>query len=324
MIKQVLRRAGLRGGVAVAALALTFAGLAAAVPASADGPSGETATEGVITVIDRSATADQNGVVTWTGKLPYGLSGDHTLTFQGSVSRGIQLEIQPMEAEGCTVEASSLAWGFKESFRSYISGSIANGEWTVADGATYETPLFGWTDGEGHYDPATGEGVLAFQGSIEFTGHGGILDTTVANPVIEFVDGDSAVLLLDVSGTTQEGKPVDQAGVEFADIDLSSATVVQAGAVLTVTDAPATLSAPGAAAFGTYPAGEELDPLSFTLTIDEACATASAPVEVGGENSAATAPDLGWLAWLVVGIVVVAAAAGVAIWRMRSGHRPGA
>ncbi|MDF1478172.1 HtaA domain-containing protein [Leifsonia sp. H3M29-4] len=270
------------------------------------------------TVIDRAATADQNGVVTWTGKLPYGLSGDHTLTFQGSVSRGLALQIQPMETQGCTVEASSLTWGFKESFRSYISGSIANGEWTVADGATYETPNFGWADGEGHYDPATGEGVLAFQGSIEFTGHGGILDTTVANPVIEFVDADSAVLLLDVSGTTQEGTPVEAAGVEFAGIDLASATVTQDGAVLTVTDAPATLSAPGAAAFGTYPAGEELDPLTFTITLDGACATTSAPVEVDPENTAATGPDLGWLAWLIVGIVVVGAAAGVLIWRMRA------
>jgi hypothetical protein len=272
-------------------------------------------------VIDRTATADETGVVTWTGKLPYGLSGDHTLTFQGSVSRGIQLQIQPMETEGCMVEASSLTWGFKETFRSYISGSIANGEWTVADGATYETPNFGFSDGEGHYDAATGEGVLAFQGSIEFTGHGGILDTTVANPVIEFVDGDSAVLLLDVSGTTQEGTPVDQAGVEFAGIDLAAATVTQDGAVITVTDAPATLSAPGAAAFGTYPAGEELDPLSFTFTLDNTCAIAAtaAPVDdVDADNSAATSPDLGWLAWLIVGIVVIGAAAGVVIWRMRS------
>jgi hypothetical protein len=218
-----------------------------------------------------------------------------------------------MQAEGCTVEASSLTWGFKETFRSYISGSIANGEWTVADGATYETPVFGWTGGVGHYDVVTGEGVLAFQGSIEFTGHGGILDTTVANPVIEFVDGDAAVLLLDVSGTTQDGTPVDQAGVEFADLDLAAATVTRDGAVLTVTDAPATLSAPGAAAFGTYPAGEELDPLSFTMTLDEACvaATPLAPVETGGV-------DLGWLAWLVLGVVVLAAAAGVTIWRLRS------
>lgn len=218
-----------------------------------------------------------------------------------------------MQAEGCAVEASSLTWGFKESFRSYLSGSIANGEWTVADGATYETPTFGWTAGEGTYDPATGEGVLAFQGSIEFTGHGGILDTIVANPVIEFVDADSAVLLLDVSGTTQDGTPVDAADVEFADIDLAAATVTQDGAVLTVTDAPATLSAPGAAAFGTYPAGEQLDPLSFTMTLDETCvaATPFAPLETGSS-------DLGWLAWLILGVVVLGVAAGVAIWRLRA------
>ena len=85
---------------------------------------------------------------------------------------------------------ASLTWGFKETFRSYISGTIANGEWTVADGATYETPDFGWADGVGSFDPSTGEGTISFDGSIRFTGHGGVLDTTVSNPQLRLLGGE--------------------------------------------------------------------------------------------------------------------------------------
>lgn len=232
--------------------------------------------------------------------------------WQGDTSGSIAEAGQP----DCTVEASTLTWGFKESFRSYISGTIAGGEWTVADGASYETPSFGWTDGVGSYDAATGEGVLAFAGSIEFTGHGGVLDTTVANPVIEFVDGDSAVLLLDVSGTTQQGASVSETGVEFADIDLSGANLEWDGGVLTVTDAAAVLTTPGAEAFGTYPAGEELDPVSFTLAVDETCA-AAAPDVIDPDGAAAGA-DLGWLLWLAAVVVIVVGAVAAIVIRVRS------
>lgn len=81
-------------------------------------------------------------------------------------------------SEACAVTDAELTWGFKEAFRSYISGTIANGEWTTADGATYATPDFSWTSGAGNYDGSSGEGLLGFTGSITFTGHGGILNTT--------------------------------------------------------------------------------------------------------------------------------------------------
>src|SRR3546814_3461048 len=48
-------------------------------------------------------------------------------------------------ATACDVVGGELSWGFKESFRAYISGSIAAGEWTTSGGATYETPSFGWS-----------------------------------------------------------------------------------------------------------------------------------------------------------------------------------
>ena len=87
-----------------------------------------------------------------------------------------------MVEPGCVVTDATLTWGFKESFRAYIDGDIANGEWTTSGGATYETPEFTWSDGQGHYDPETGDGYVDFAGSVRFTGHDGLLDTTIADP----------------------------------------------------------------------------------------------------------------------------------------------
>src|SRR5690606_7451077 len=109
-------------------------------------------------------------------------------------------------AGSCTISDATLTWGFKESFRAYLTSSIAHGEWIVSDGAAYETPEFSW-HGTGSLDPATQRGDLAFEGSVLFWGHDGALQTTIANPrVVLGVDG--AVLLLDVTGTTQDGSAV--------------------------------------------------------------------------------------------------------------------
>src|SRR5690554_3818989 len=67
-------------------------------------------------------------------------------------------------AEGCSVESGTMTWGVKESFRSYISGSIAKGSWEATDGATYETPSFTFTGATGQLDAASGAGAIAFTG----------------------------------------------------------------------------------------------------------------------------------------------------------------
>lgn len=218
-------------------------------------------------------------------------------------------------AGDCAVTDASLVWGFKEAFRSYISGSIANGEWTTAGGATYATPDFSWADGTGDIDPETGAGLLAFTGSIEFTGHGGILDTTVADPQVRFDDAGSATLLLDVSGTTQAGDEISEVGVEFASVDLGAATRTVDGSTLTFTGAPTVLLPAGAEAFGTYEAGEEFDPITVTITTSVECGpiavalptppTTSAPAKASGSDPA-------WMWWALAGILFVATAVVVA------------
>jgi hypothetical protein len=190
-------------------------------------------------------------------------------------------------AGGCEVDDAQLTWGFKESFRSYISSTIANGEWTVADGASYETPDFGWTSGTGSYADAVGE--LNFAGSITFTGHGGILHTTVANPTIR-LDGDTGLLYLDVAGTTQQGAAIEKSAVPFVRLDLGAATVTRSpGGGVSIADAPATLTADGAEAFGTYESGERLDPISVTFSTGEGCVATPAPAWLFGAVAVAGA-----------------------------------
>jgi len=202
-------------------------------------------------------------------------------------------------ARACVVEDATITWGFKESFRSYISGTIANGEWAVSDGATYETPDFGFPGGTGEF------GDVAFGGAIRFTGHGGILDTTVANPRITW-GGDSGTLFLDVSGTTQEGDPVDEAGVPFA--DLAFGDVIGADGGMQFVDVAATLTDEGAAAFGTYESGEPLDALTIDLELEAGCA----PL-VSRDDATS------WLPWIAgaTGAAIVAAAAVLVVRRRR-------
>jgi hypothetical protein len=173
------------------------------------------------------------------------------------------------QAPGCEVESASLDWGFKESFRGYIDGSIANGEWTVADGATYETPSFGFPADDGRVDPRAPNGSVDFVGTVRFTGHGGILDTTIGNPVLVFQGTDDAVLLLDVAGATMEGDAVEVTEARFVTVDLTGQDLTPVDGIVTIVAAPTALTVEGEEAFPNYPAGEAFDPISATIDLGD-------------------------------------------------------
>lgn len=211
--------------------------------------------------------------------------------------------------EGCTIDDASITWGFKESFRSYISGSIAKGSWQVADGAAYETPSFGFSDGTGTTDADAGTGAITFGGSIHFTGHGGLLDTTVANPTIALTGPGTAQILLDLRSVSMEDamaggtEAATLTQVPFGDLDLSGATIARDGESLSIAveAAPTTITAEGFEAFGSYEAGSALDPV--TLTASGTCAepvaaeptpppTAESPLMTEVEEDAPASPGL--------------------------------
>jgi len=182
-------------------------------------------------------------------------------------------------APGCDVVSAHLDWGLKESYRAYIDGSIANGQWEVADGATYSTPTFGF-DGQGRVDLRAPIGQLDFAGSVRFTGHGGVLDTTIANPAIVFRGEEPALLLLDVSGPLMDGGEVNAPATPFVSIDLSGQDLTPVDGVVTIVDAPTTFTADGAAALPNYAAGEPFDPVNVTIDLGD-CDLSGEPV--GGD-----------------------------------------
>jgi hypothetical protein len=221
------------------------------------------------------------------------------------------------QAPGCEVESGTLTWGFKESFRAYIDGSIANGEWAVADGATYDTPSFGFPAGSGRVDPRDPNGSIAFAGSVRFTGHGGILDTTVANPVLVLQPDGTGLLLLDVSGPTMEGDEVTVTEAEFLDVDLTGQNLTPVDGVITIDAAPTTLTADGAVAFPNYEVGTEFDPLTATLDVGD-CDLTGQPIGTDTDVDT-TANGMPWLAPMVALLTgaVVATIALVAMRRRR-------
>ncbi len=229
------------------------------------------------TILAADLNADASGVVTWTGSLPASLTGEHTLTFQGSVDKGIVLDIPTSTVGMCLATDATLDWGFKEGFRAYVEG-IAHGEWTLSGNVAEVTGGYQFTGGSGSLTEAA-TGTIGFEAGIEFTGHEGALDTTVSNPVIEF-SSDGAYLLLDVNGETQQGEPINLQAVRFGTIDLDSATISADGNTVTIADAPVTLTADGASAFGTYPEGEALDALTLVATGADGCLATLAGVVV--------------------------------------------
>ena len=200
----------------------------------------------------------------------------------------------------CDITDATLTWGFKESFRSYIDGDIANGSWTTDGNASYDTPSFTWSGGTGTYTPIYDRTEIAFTGSVRFVGHDGLLDTTIANPVIR-IDGQTGSLALDVSGPTMDGDPIDLRDVAF--VDLAAGDVTGDDAVRTV-DADTALTADGAIAFPNYESGTAFDPASISMTVGMLCPTAAAVDDV--ETSSAPSP-------LVIGLGVFAALAVAAI-----------
>ncbi|WP_170245456.1 HtaA domain-containing protein [Microbacterium saccharophilum] len=273
-----------------------------------------------------TVTADADGVATWAGSLPATLeAGTHTLTFQGSIDRGIVFTldraVQATTLGASLAEGASLNWGFEESFRTYLEG-IAGGGWQLTDVA-YEYPDFVWTSGSGTLDLDARTGLVSYGGGIEFTGHEGVLDTLLSDVRLELA-GDVGYLVVDVSGATQSGVEASEKDVRFAEFPLGELTVEEG--VLALSGVPATLTEAGAAAFGTYGAGEELDPITARIPVPADCTVAAVPAtDDGGAAAAAAAPAQAdadesaapvW-PWTLGGLVLLVAVVAVVVARRR-------
>jgi len=166
----------------------------------------------------------------------------------------------------CTLEdvaavsgTPSLSWGVKSSFRSYVVGGIAKGSISTANGATSTGDGFLWGAGTGSLD-ANGLGTLSFPGQVNFSGHDGLLNTTISGVRVQITGPGTGVLVANVSSQDMERKDLSASNITFA--TLSFGSLSQTGG-----SASATLTAEGARAFaGFYSAGQALDGLTISMT----------------------------------------------------------
>ncbi|MFJ8857160.1 HtaA domain-containing protein [Streptomyces sp. NPDC102451] len=223
-------------------------------------------------------------------------------------------------------EDAAVDWGVRRTFREYVTGSIGQGRWTLADGAQDGGALFRFPQGKGTYD---GKRKLdaTFSGSVHFTGADG-LDLKLAGFAVRTASGKGTLLADVTSGsTTDKAVPL----VTFAAADLAPED-----GLAVLTEAPATLTAEGAKAFGSlYRAGTAMDPVSLAVAVDAKAELPALP-DLGSEAEPSATPatqptgtpaaqpaaeDSGSLIPLAVGggAVLIAAVAGVLYAARRRG-----
>lgn len=230
-------------------------------------------------------------------------------------------EVQEQGASDGTIKSANLGWGVRDSFRNYVRGGIANGSWEL-NGTSYSSDAFNWSNGTGTFK--NGKGSISFSGSVRFTGHHGILDTTIANPRLE-INGNSGTLYATMTSNDPSGKATSYGEVALLKVDLSG---LQSSAdAVSVNGAATTLTAEGAKAFaGFYEAGKDMAPLSFSAAINGAKTTTKTVAEtvyegegcdpVTGKPLASTGAS-GVEGTLVAGFIAVAAGAGTVVYTRR-------
>ncbi|MER6204875.1 HtaA domain-containing protein [Streptomyces sp. NPDC001642] len=174
-----------------------------------------------------------------------------------------------------------LTWGVKESFRSYVVGSVAKGKTTTSGGATQAAGngVFTFTGATGGYDTDADTLTAAFDGAVNFKGHedNGTygLDLTFTD-LKATLDGGTGTLTADVTSLGEKSEDV-----VLADLKAASTDVTAKDDVITLDDVTTTLTAAGAKAFGGfYQTGAELDPLNLSVAL-----TADATLPMDGTSS---------------------------------------
>ncbi|MEU6442646.1 HtaA domain-containing protein [Streptomyces sp. NPDC047046] len=177
---------------------------------------------------------------------------------------------QGAKAPALTLKDGTLDWGVKESFRKYLLSPIANGEITPGDGATQaaDNGPFTFTGGTGTYDTGTHGTHTAFNGSVRFEGHEGVLDIKLSDLQVTTTTTGGGISA-DVT-TVTDGKSTTDQDVVIADLSLAGVRPgTGAGGAMVFEDIPATLTAEGSKAFqGFYQAGAALDAATLTVTAD--------------------------------------------------------
>ncbi|EDY43840.2 HtaA domain-containing protein, partial [Streptomyces sp. SPB074] len=174
------------------------------------------------------------------------------------------------------VAKGTLTWGLKDSWRRYIA---TGGGSEVSGGAKKSGEVFTFPYASGTVDPDAKKTDASFGGAVRFTYKAHGIDMKFSDVKIA-ARGATGTLTLDV--TTPQGTKND---VDFAKLDLSSASYAVKNDVVTLGQVPAAFTAAGAAAFANdttgsiYKAGDALDPVTVSLALSE---DAGLPAAGGG------------------------------------------
>src|SRR5699024_10193294 len=164
---------------------------------------------------------------------------------------GSGVEQEETATTSLAAESTALTWGLKQSFLSYIQGPIAHGEISTDGGITFDGEAFTFSEGTGAGDSADGTALIAYPGTISFTGHDGLLDLTVSDLRLRIdTPSDGAIVATMVSRSLETGEYETFTGIDLAEVTLSGAEVAEGD--LQLSDAPATLTAEGAAGFAGF------------------------------------------------------------------------
>ena len=164
-------------------------------------------------------------------------------------------------------QCASLQWSVKESWRNYING-VAGGNAEFSSGLS---STYAWPSSDSVVTSVE-ELPLSFQGSVHYTGHGGVLDVTLTHPRIA-KEGENYYLYLNTrSKQMSTGEFTSYDNIPFAIL-----SNVRVSADKKRLSADAAISAQGSQVLGgNYKEGTELDPV--TVTVSQDC-------EVARENS---------------------------------------
>ncbi|MEU8778642.1 HtaA domain-containing protein [Streptomyces sp. NPDC048606] len=182
------------------------------------------------------------------------------------------------QAQGAFTDAA-VDWGVRRTFREYVTGSVGQGKWTLAEGAQDGGALFRFPQGKGTWDGTKGTLDAAFAGSVRFTG--AHLDLTLGKVTVKVENGKGVLSAEVTTGSETKGA--------VALVEFDAKGIKTEGALATLTEAPATLTEGGSQAFNSmYKAGTEMDPVSLAVALDGAARLPALP-DLG--STASPTPD---------------------------------
>lgn len=241
-------------------------------------------------VLATGLTADAGGVVSHTFTVPAGTpAGQHTLVLKGATHTAhVPLDVaEPLPVcVARVVSGATVTWGVKADFRSYVTGSVANG--TISTSRVSGNGPWTWSGGSGTFNTVDTVGRASFSGGVTFTGHGGVLDVGVSNLRVQVSTPSSGTLIGDLrTGTT------NRSGIALATLNLAAGSRSASSTQVSWSGVPATLTSAGAAGFeGFYTAGTAMDAVSFTMPLGAETACTSASGANAGKYLANTGADL--------------------------------